>query len=60
MNRPPESSSTAAAAIAIVGAVRTNTLVMAVPRRTRLVRRAQAARMANWSPPCPSATQTES
>ena len=49
-----------AAAIAIVGAVRTNTLVMAVPRRTRLVRRAQAARTANWSPPCPSATQTDS
>ena len=59
-NRPPESSSTVAAAIAMVGAVRTNTLLMAVPSRMRLVRSAQAARIANWSPPCPSATHTDS
>ena len=58
--RPPESSSTVAAAIAMVGAVRTNTLLMAVPSRMRLVRSAHAASIANWSPPCPSATHTDS
>ena len=46
-NRPPERSSTVAADIAMVGAVRTNTLLMAVPRRMRRVRSAQAARIAN-------------
>ena len=59
MKRPPEMSSTEAAAIAIVGAVRTKTLVMLVPSRIREVRAAAAARIANWSPPCPSATQAE-
>jgi hypothetical protein len=37
--------------MAIVGAVRTNTLLMLVPSRMREVRIAQAARIANWSPP---------
>jgi hypothetical protein len=60
MNRPPETSSTVAAAIAIVGAVRTKTLVMLVPSRMRDVRTAAAARVANWSPPCPSATHADS
>ena len=39
------------AAMAIVGAVRTNTLLMLVPSLMRDVRMAQAARIANWSPP---------
>ena len=32
---------------------------MLVPSRIREVRDAAAARIANWSPPCPSATQAE-
>jgi hypothetical protein len=60
MNRPPDMSATVEAAIAIVGAVRTKTLLMLVPRRMREVRIAHAARIANWSPPCPSATQADS
>ena len=59
-NRPPERWSTVAAAMAMVGALRTNTLEMAVPRRIRDVAVAHAARMANWSPPCPSATHADS
>ena len=59
MNRPPDMSATVEAAIAIVGAVRTKTLLMLVPSRMREVRIAQAARIANWSPPWPSATQAE-
>jgi hypothetical protein len=42
-------SATVEAAIAIVGAVRTKTLLMLVPRRMREVRVAHAARIANWS-----------
>lgn len=49
-----------AAAMAIVGTLRTKTLLMLVPRRMRDVAVAQAARMANWSPPWPSATQADS
>ena len=49
-----------AAAIAIVGAVRTNTLLIAVPSRMRRVAVAQAARIANWSPAWPSATHADS
>ena len=45
---------------AMVGTLRTKTLLMLVPRRMRLVAVAQAARMANWSPPWPSATQADS
>jgi hypothetical protein len=60
MNRPPDRSATEEAAIAIVDAMRTKTLLMLVPRRMREVRIAQAARIANWSPPCPSATQADS
>src|SRR4029077_13476029 len=56
MKRPPEIASTAAAAIAIVGTERTKTLVMAVPSWIFEVCAAQAATIANWSPPCPSAT----
>ncbi len=37
MKRPPEKWSTQAAAIAMVGALRTKTLLMLVPRRMRLV-----------------------
>ena len=51
MKRPPDRSATVEAAIAIVGAVRTKTLLMLVPSRMREVRIAQAARIANWSPP---------
>ena len=47
MKRPPERSSTVAAAMAMVGALRTKTLLMLVPRRMRRVATAQAARMAN-------------
>jgi hypothetical protein len=54
-NRPPDKSATEEAAIAIVGAVRTKTLLILVPSRMREVRIAQAARIANWSPPWPSA-----
>src|SRR5436853_4686276 len=60
MKRPEERWSTVAAAIAIVGIVRTKTLVMLVPRRIREVWVAQAAKTANWSPPCPSATHADS
>ena len=59
MKRPSERSATVDAAMAIVGAVRTKTLLMLVPSRMREVRTAQAARMANWSPPWPSASQAE-
>jgi hypothetical protein len=38
MNRPPDMSATVEAAIAIVGAVRTKTLLMLVPSRMRDVR----------------------
>jgi hypothetical protein len=51
MKRPPDRSAIVEAAMAIVGAVRTNTLLMLVPSRMREVRIAQAARTANWSPP---------
>ena len=51
MNRPPDMSATVEAAIAIVGAVRTKTLLILVPSWMREVRMAQAARIANWSPP---------
>jgi hypothetical protein len=44
----------------MVGALRTNTLEMLVPSRIRRVETAQAARIANWSPPWPSATQADS
>ena len=47
MNRPPDRSSTVAAAIAIVGAVRTKTLVIPVPSPIREVSLAQAASTAN-------------
>ena len=60
MKRPPEIASTVAAAMAIVGAVRTKTLVMLVPSWILEVWAAQAANIANWSPPCPSATQADS
>jgi hypothetical protein len=60
IKRPPEMSSTAAAAIAMVGAVRTKTLVMPVPSGMREVCAAAAERIANWSPPCPSATHADS
>ena len=60
MKRPSERSSTVAAAMAMVGALRTKTLLMLVPSRMRDVAMAQAARMANWSPPCPSAIQADS
>ena len=60
MKRPPERSSTVAAAMAMVGALRTKTLLMLVPRWMRCVATAQAARMANWSPPWPSATHADS
>jgi hypothetical protein len=46
--------------MAMVGTLRTNTLLMLVPSRMRVVAVAQAARMANWSPPWPSATQADS
>ena len=58
--RPPERWSTVAAAIAIVVALRTNTLEMAVPSRMRWVAAAQAPSIANWSPECPSATHADS
>ncbi|HAM57147.1 MAG TPA: hypothetical protein DCQ64_17785 [Candidatus Rokubacteria bacterium] len=60
MKRPSESSSSVAAAMASVGALRTKTLLMAVPRRMRVVAVAQAARIANWSPAWPSATHADS
>src|SRR6266404_2942264 len=60
MKRPAERWSSVAAAIAMVGIVRTKTLVMLVPRRIRDVWVAQAANTANWSPPCPSATHADS
>jgi hypothetical protein len=47
MKRPRDKSSTVRAAIAMVGAVRTKTLVMLVPKRMREVCVAQAARTAN-------------
>ena len=43
MKRPPDRSSTVVAAIAMVGAERTKTLLIAVPSRMRLVRVAAAA-----------------
>lgn len=46
--------------MAIVGAVRTKTLLMLVARTMREVRMAQAARTANWSRPWPPATQADS
>ena len=60
MKRPLDSASTVAAAIAMVGAVRTKTLVMLVPSRMREVCTAQADSIANWSPPWPSAIQADS
>jgi len=45
--RPPDKSSTVKAAIAMVGAVRTKTLVMLVPNKMRDVCTAQAASTAN-------------
>ena len=60
MKRPPEIASTVAAAIAIVGTVRTKTLVILVQSWIFEVCAAQAANTANWSPPCPSATQADS
>jgi len=50
-DRPAEIASTVAAAIAIVGTVRTKTLVMLVPSRIFEVCAAQADNTANWSPP---------
>jgi hypothetical protein len=47
MKRPPDRAAMVEAAIAIVGAVRTNTLLMLVPSLMREVRIAQAARTAN-------------
>jgi len=47
MKRPAERSSMVRAAIAMVGAVRTKTLVMLVPNRIREVCAAQAASTAN-------------
>ena len=46
-NLPLEKWSTEAAAMAMVGALRTNTLVMLVPKRIFLVLRAQAVRIEN-------------
>ena len=57
MKRPPERWSIVAAAMAMVGALRTKMLEMLVPRRMREVWTAQAASTANWSPPWPSVTQ---
>src|SRR6266403_1273798 len=53
MKRPFDSESSVAAAIAIVGAVRTKTLLIPVPSRIREVCTAQAASTANWSPAMP-------
>lgn len=47
INRPPVKSSSVAAAMAIVGAVRTKTLVMLVPRKMREVWLAAAASTTN-------------
>ena len=44
----------------MVGALRTYTLLMLVPNLIREVSRAQAVRIENWSPPCPSATHADS
>src|SRR5216684_7029290 len=60
IKRPAERWSSVAADIAMVGTVRTKTLVMLVPKRIREVWAAQAANTANWSPPCPSATHADS
>jgi len=60
MNRPRDGSAVEEAAMVIAGAVRTKTLLMLVASRKREVRTAQAARMANWSPPRPSASQADS
>jgi hypothetical protein len=46
MKRPDDKSATVAAAIAIVGVLRTNTLLMLVPSRMLEVWVAQAARIA--------------
>jgi hypothetical protein len=60
IKRPLEKWSTQAAAMAMVGALRTKMLVMLVPRRIFRVTRAQAVRRVNWSPPWPSETQADS
>jgi hypothetical protein len=44
----------------MVGALRTNTREMLVPSLMRRVATAQAPGIANWSPPCPSATHADS
>ena len=49
-----------AAAMAMVGALRTKTLTMDVPSLILSVARAQAVRVVNWSPPWPSESQKES
>jgi hypothetical protein len=46
--------------MAIVGALRTKTLLMLVPKPILLVASAQAVSTENWSPPCPSAIQADS
>ena len=60
MNLPWEKWSRQAAAMAIVGALRTKTLTMDVPSLILSVARAQAVRVVNWSPPWPSESQNES
>ena len=60
MNLPWEKWSRQAAAMAIVGALRTKTLTMEVPSFILSVARAQAVRVVNWSPPWPSESQKES
>ena len=46
--------------MAMVGALRTKTLMMDVPSFILSVARAQAVRVVNWSPPWPSESQKES
>ena len=57
---PAERWSSVAAAMAMVGAVLTNTLLMLVPRRMRVVTAAAAPSTANWSPAWPSAIHADS
>ena len=44
----------------MVGALRTKTLLIAVPSRIVFVDNAQAVSMENWSPPCPSVIHADS
>src|SRR5713226_8402380 len=60
MKRPLEIESTVAAPSAMVGALRTKMLTMLVPSRILFVERAHAVKIANASPPCPSAIHAES